>query len=504
MDFHIYNTLTRKKELFVPIIEDENFKNKKNLLIEKKSVWIYSCWPTVYSNPHLWNLRAYIFAWLLWDIIRNVLWYRLIHVVNITDVWHLTDDWDNWQDKLEKWSKKEWLTAWEVANKYELNFKKYVQMLSLNFDYFPKATDNIQEQIDIVKSLEASWYTYIIENDWVYMDTSMVEDYWKLMWENYEKHIAWIKAWARIENSKKRNPTDFALWKFSPSDERRQMEWESPWWIWFPWWHIECTAMSRKYLWDSFDFHTWWIDHINIHHTNEIAQSECSFSKSKDWVKYWMHCQFLNIDWEKISKSLWHTVSIPDILDNDYSVSDLRYFYLTAHYRSFLDFTWDALSQSRKTRSNIIKKLASNKHIQSISISDLDINWLKDKISSKEWKEFLDNCLKNLLDDMNTPALLALINKNISSENYEIFSVIFWLDQNILKLKLLDDIKLFNQNENIKIPHYIYQLAQERRKEKLQKNFSKADEIRQKLLDQWYLVLDQWNSYNIVHKMDKK
>ncbi len=492
MEFFIYNTLTRKKEKFEPYYDF----NKKDF------VGIYTCGPTVYSDPHLWNLRAFVFAWLLGDFIRNVLQYPTKHVLNITDVGHLTDDGDAWQDKMEKWAQKEWTTAWEIAKKYENNFKQYIKQLQLNFDHFPKATENIQEQIDIIQQLQNKSLTYEIPWDWIYMDTSNIKDYGKLMWKNYEKHIQWLKEWARVDTEGKKNPTDFSLWKFSPKWQKRHMERDSPWWMWFPGWHIECSAMSRKYLWDFFDIHTGGPDHINTHHTNEIAQSECSFAPTP-WVKYWIHNQFLNISWDKISKSAWDTLSLPDVIKKWYSPHDLRYFYLTWHYRSFLNFDWLAISKASKTRQNIIKKLLKNKHINSINTSWLSFAELENKLNHSKSKEFLQEITAPLLDDLKTPKVLSVINTKINDLNYEWLEILSWFDENLLKIGLFAEIKnIRNQSKKAQIPYYIQQLAQERRKARSEKNFEKADELRDKLYQQWYVVKDLKDTYILQHKID--
>lgn len=210
MNFLLYNTLTRKKEIFKPLIEDV--------------VKIYSCGPTVYSDPHVGNLRAFTNRWLLGDVFRYVLEYQTIHVMNITDVGHLTDDADEWEDKMEKWSKREGLSARDIAEKYTTNFKTYIHDMYIQFDALPRATNYIKEQIDILRDLVEKWYTYVIPWDGIYMDTNIIPDYWKLMWPNYKQALAGLEVWIRVEASGKKNNTDFALWKFSPLDEQRQME----------------------------------------------------------------------------------------------------------------------------------------------------------------------------------------------------------------------------------------------------------------------------------------
>lgn len=469
MDFHIYNTLTRKKELFKPR--------------KKWQVKIYSCGPTVYGDPHIGNLRAFATAWLLGDTLR-ALGYKVEHTMNITDVGHLTDDGDHGEDKMEKGSRKEWLTARDVARKYEDNFRKYISALGIHFDYFPRATDHIQAQIDIVKSLEDKGYTYAIAWDGIYMDTSKVAWYGKLL---PPKHLAWIQSGERVEDVGKRNPTDFALWKFSPQGEKRQMERESPRGIWFPGRHIECSAMSRATLGDFLDIHTWGIDHIPIHHTNEIAQSECGFTDGKKWVNYRVHCQFLNIDATKISKSLGNVFSLPDIQAKWFDALDLRYFYLQAHYRSFQDFTREALEAAQKGRKGLQKKIRDILDTQVPTLSD----WLQ-KVSAKSLRDdltdafvgnFFDDVLQAMTDDLDTVKTLATINhtfntiakEKLTIDSKELLTVLHWLDTHILKIGLLD------APEIVEVPADIQTIAQSRRDAKIAKDYAAADALRQQL-----------------------
>lgn len=490
----IYNTMSRKIEEFIPLIEEW----------KKDFVWIYSCGPTVYSEPHIWNMRAYVFADTLRNVIKYVLWYPVKHVVNITDVWHLTDDADQWEDKIEKAAKKEKLTAWDIARKYENIFKKYLHMLNIEpFDVMPRATEHIKEQIDMIKKLEEKWYTYKT-SDWIYMDTSKVADYWKLA----RLDVQWLKAWARVDLWEKKNPTDFALWKFSPKDKKRQMEWDSPRWIWFPGWHIECSAMSSKYLGTQFDIHTWWVDHIPVHHTNEIAQSECSFW-TKPWVKYWMHIQHLLFKWEKASKSKGNVVTLKDIVDKWFDPMDLRYMFLTAHYRNFIDFTWDSLEKARKWRIKLIKKIMENikKIIKDINIEDLSVDNLRKKFKSVNFDEDLKDRLENaILDDLNTPKVIAELH-SVLDKSYDDVSKIIqilkttdWFDRNILRLNLLESA-VSELKKQLDIPEEIKNLAEERWRAKIEKNYELADKLREKIRKKWYEIYDKENWYEIVKKV---
>lgn len=478
MRLKVYNTMTRKKEEFIPIMEDSSYNLEK-----KDFVGIYTCGPTVYRNPHIWNMRAFAFADMLRNTIKNVLWYKIKYVMNMTDVWHLVDDADDGEDKMEKWAKRENKTVWELANLYILKFFEYLNMLNIDrFDVMPRATEHIQEQIDMIKTLEEKWYTYQIDWDGIYMDTSKVDDYGRLAGLENQK----IMAWARIQNKNKKNPTDFSLWKFSPKWEKRQMERDSPRWVWFPGWHIECSAMSCKYLWEQFDIHTGWVDHIWVHHTNEIAQSECTYWK-KPWVKYRMHNQFLNLWWKKLSKSDWWLVTVDDIKNKWYSPLDLKMLYYTAHYRSFLDFNEDVLISAQKQRWNITKKLSELEYKEINVNSYKDLEW---QLKTNEWKEFFQNILESILDDLNTPKLFAEINKALYNPNIEIVSIIYRLDQNLLKLDLFDFSDLSKELDISQVPEAIQKMAEERIIAKQNKDRNKADQLRDKIKDFWWEILD--------------
>jgi cysteinyl-tRNA synthetase len=347
MQISLYNTLSRSLEIFKPI--------------NPNKIGIYSCGPTVYGAPHIGNMRKYFLDDIIKNVLKYIWWYETTHVVNITDVGHLTGenegDADHGEDKMEKGARREGLTARDVAKKYEALFHENCRLLKLDpFDVTPRATENIPEQIAMIVQLEKNGYTYTIEWDGIYMDTSKIETYGELMGSNYKKNLENLNAGERVDMGGRKTPTDFALWKFNMTGKKRDMERESPRGIGFPGWHIECSAMSIKYLGNHFDIHTGGIDHIPVHHTNEIAQSECSCASSP-WVNYWMHYQFLNINWTKISKSLGNVVTIQDILDRGYSAEDLRYFYIQAHYRSFQDFTWEGLDAMRKARKKLKIKI---------------------------------------------------------------------------------------------------------------------------------------------------
>ena len=290
----LHNTLSRKKEEFKPA--------------RRTGVTFYACGPTVYDAQHIGNFRTYIFD----DILRRALeynGYRVKQIINITDVGHLTSDADTGEDKIQAAARKKRKTAWQIAKLFENQFKKDLKKLNIESPYrFARATDHIKEQIALIKRLEKKKYTYVIPGDGVYFDTSKLRDYGKLA----PSRLKGIKPGVRIKLVKgKRNPTDFALWKFSPKGQKRDMEWQSPWGKGFPGWHVECSAMALKFLGKTLDIHTGGIEHIPIHHTNEIAQSEAATGKK--FVNYWLHGEHLLVNGKKMSKSLKNFYTLGDL-----------------------------------------------------------------------------------------------------------------------------------------------------------------------------------------------
>ncbi|AKH32687.1 Cysteine--tRNA ligase [candidate division SR1 bacterium Aalborg_AAW-1] len=435
----LYNTLNHSLQEFEPI--------------DSNNVRIYSCGPTVYGAPHLGNMRKYFLDDVLKNTIKHILGYPTTHVVNITDVGHLTDDGDHGEDKMEKGARREGLTARDVAKRYEELFHDNCKKLLLTpFDVTPRATEHIAEQIAMVQDLESKGYTYIIPDDGVYMDTSKVKDYAILVGQ---KHIDGLNKGARIEDNGKKNITDFALWKFNTTGNKRDMERESPWGIGFPGWHIECSAMSIRYLGNHFDVHTGGIDHIPIHHTNEIAQSQCS-TASTPWVNYRVHYQFLNIDGQKISKSVGNVVTLDEVFERGYSAQDIRYFFFQANYRSFQDFTRENLQAASKGRKKL--KLVN------------DDNYPFDEV------------IAPLLDDLNTPTFLANLQKHGISE------------------KLNTIFHLYKAEKKIEIPDEIQVLAEQRRQAKSNKDRSTADTLRDQLAQLGREMNDGKDGYEIVKK----
>ncbi len=458
----LYNTLTRKKEEFKPI--------------EEKTVKIYCCGPTVYNYAHIGNLRTYFFE----DILKRVLLYNgynVEHVMNITDVGHLVSDADEGEDKMEKGSAREGKSVWEIASFYEEAFKKDIALLNIiPPTLYCKATDNIKEQIEMIKCLEKKGFTYLT-SDGVYYDTSKFPEYGKLA----KLDIAGLEEGKRIEfSTEKRNKTDFALWKFSPKNGKRQMEWESPWGVGFPGWHIECSAMSQKYLGETFDIHCGGVDHIPIHHTNEIAQAEgCT---GKKFVNYWLHGEFLIEEKGKMAKSSGGFLRLQTLIDKGYSPLDYRYFLLMTHYRKKIKFSYDNLDAARNGYKNLKSKISELKETEVDS----------DTININNTKEYLNKFLYCINDDLNVGEGLALAWEMLKDEKLNssekillinLFDKIFGLD--------LDKIKI--TEKDIKIPQEVIELAEKRKEAKKNKNFSLADELRNQIKGKGFDIIDEKN-----------
>ncbi len=450
---YLHNTLTMNKDLFNPI--------------KSGKVGLYTCGPTVYNFPHIGNMRTFLFE----DILKRVLNYNgydVNHVMNITDVGHLTNDSSMGEDKVETEAKKEGKTAWEIAEFYTGAFKKDLERLNIIFPtHLPKATDHIKEQIDLIKKLEEKGFTYNT-SDGVYFDTAKFPDYGKLSGQRLED----LKEGARIEaNAEKKNHTDFALWKFSPKDEKRQMEWPSPWGVGFPGWHIECSAMSLKYLGEHFDIHCGGIDHVNIHHSNEIAQTESALG-NKPWVNYWVHGAFLNISGgEKMAKSTGNFLTIQNtFVDKNINPLVYRFATLTTHYRKSMEWSDDILLGAENGLKNLYAKIKN-------------LGKEKGKISA-EWK---DTFTTSINDDLNMPQAMAALNEMLKSELSPVDKLATALDFD--KVLGLDFETIINQKEE-KIPDEVLKLVEERKIAREQKDWKKSDELRDKIKEISYEVKD--------------
>jgi cysteinyl-tRNA synthetase len=338
MPLRLYNTLTRSKDVFEPI--------------EPGLVRLYTCGLTVYNYAHVGNLRTYVFEDVLKRVLRTC-GYRVRHVMNITDVGHLVSDADAGEDKMLVGARREGKSAWEIAEFYQQAFEADLRRLNvLAPDVWCKATAHIPQQIALVRRLEEKGFTYRIDGDGIYFDTSKLSDYGKLA----RLDIAGLQAGARVEMvAGKRRPTDFALWKFSPPGQQRQMEWPSPWGVGFPGWHIECTAMALEYLGDRLDIHCGGVDHVSVHHTNEIAQAESALGHK--WCNWWMHGGWLVMGGQggeaKMSKSSGEFVTLDVLTERGYDPLAYRYFLLNAHYRQQLAFSWEALDAAANAFRNL-------------------------------------------------------------------------------------------------------------------------------------------------------
>lgn len=458
----LYNSLSRQIEEFKPL--------------QPNKVTMYTCGPTVYDFAHIGNFRSYSTS----DLLVRILRYNGLDVkfmMNITDVGHLVSDDDTGEDKMEKSAKKEGKTAWEVAAFYTDAFKEDYQKLNDTMpERFAKATDHIQEQIELVRRLEEQGYTYII-SDGVYFDTSKLKDYGKLSTlDRKDEGVARVEA-----NPEKRNPRDFALWKFSPKDEKRQMEWKSPWGKGFPGWHIECSAMSMKYLGESIDIHTGGVDHISVHHTNEVAQSEAATHKK--FVDYWVHTAFMLVSGQKMSKSLGNIYRIYDIEKEGYEPLALRYLYMQTHYRQEMNFTFPSLEAAENALKNLYEEV---------------IKWEEPQ---GRLTEFEERFLEAINDDMNMPKALAVVWEMVKSNNPSGAKAnsLFKMDE-VLGFNFREITEKLRREEEI-IPGNIRHLAEEREHYRKNRQFNAADQIRAQIEKLGYEIEDTKKGVKVRKKI---
>lgn len=457
----LYNTLTREIEEFKPLKLSE--------------VGYYSCGPTVYDFAHIGHCRTYIFA----DIMQRVLelnGYDVKRVMNITDVGHLTSDSDSGEDKMEKGAKRENKSVWDIAEYYTQDFFNMMTKLNIKKpEIICKATDYIPQMVELVKKLEEKGFTYTIA-DGVYFDTSKLTDYGKLTGKTFAQLEKNLKGGARVEIvAGKKNITDFALWKLTPDGVKRQMEWESPWGGGFPGWHIECSAMSMHFLGETLDIHTGGVDHIPIHHTNEIAQSEAA--SGKQFVKYWLHSAHLMVEGEKMSKSLGNFYRLSDIEAKGYQPLALRYLFLQASYRFEMNFTWESLEAASHAYKNLMSALADIKKEVGNEII---------KGSNPQLKQLKQQFIEAVNDDLNTAEALAVTWSVIKSdltpaEKYQLisyFDTIFALD--------LAKAEVAEKN----VPDDIKELVGKRESLRRGKKYEEADKVRQQIEARGYIVED--------------
>ena len=459
----IYNTATRRKEEFVAQ-KDSN-------------VTMYCCGPTVYNFAHIGNLRTYIFEDLLTRTLR--LHYPLTHVMNVTDVGHLVSDADDGEDKMEVGAAREGKSAWDIAKFYEQKFwQDYDALHCTRPTIISRATAHIPEMISLVKTLEEKGYTYRT-SDGIYYDTSKFPRYDALVGH---ARLSGLQGGARVEMSdEKRNPTDFALWKFSPTHKKRQMEWDSPWGVGFPGWHIECSAMAMKYLGPTLDIHCGGIDHVTIHHTNEIAQSEAVTGQK--YVNYWVHGEFLILRSGKMSKSGGTFVTVDTLKEKGYEPLAYRYLCLGAHYRTQLEFSYESLDSAAKSLKNLrfaVKQLGTEQQLTP---------------NVQAWK---DKFIAAMEDDLNAPKALALVwevLRNAELTAAEKRACVAFADT-ILALDLLVE----TEAPQTQIPAEVQALLDERAAARKAKDWKKSDELRDAILHAGYVVKDTPHGQEVTKK----
>lgn len=458
---YLQNTLTRQKEEFKAVTD---------------VVGLYTCGPTVYNFAHLGNLRTYLFE----DILKRVLLYNgysVRHVMNITDVGHLTGDMDMGEDKLEKGAQREGKTAWEVAEFYTTAFKKDLILLNImEPSIFTKATGYIQEQIDLTKILEEKGFTYKT-SDGIYFDTAKFPNYNKLSHLDLET----LREGARVEiNEEKRNSTDFALWKFSPKGEKRQMEWDSPWGVGFPGWHLECSAMSMAELPDNQDIHCGGADHVNVHHTNEIAQSEAA--TGKPFFNYWLHGAFLNISGgKKMAKSDDNFLTLENaLIKKDINPLVYRFAALQTHYRKPMEYSEEAMKNAENGLMNLVNKVRT----LMFKVEDLEAGVVND--------EFKNKFLEAVNDDLNTPQALAVIQEVLKSDLSKADKLVTILDfDKVLGLDL-------NKQKEKPLPQEVIALVEKRKIARAAKDWAESDRIRDEINKMGFGVEDSGEEMRVM------
>ena len=460
MKLRIYNTLTREKEDFEPS--------------NGKEVRIYSCGPTVYSYAHIGNFRAYIFM----DTLRRVLkydGYTLKHAMNITDVGHLESDADEGEDKMLKAAKKEHKDPYEIAKFYTDAFFKDFELLNIDKpEIICKATDHIKEMLQYVKEIMANGYAYETSRG-IYFDISKLDKYPVLSTRKIDEQIAGARV---AVDEEKRNPEDFALWIKAP--ENHIMKWESPWGLSYPGWHIECSAMSRKYLGDEFDIHTGGIDHIPTHHENEIAQSKGATGKIP--AKYWMHCNYLQVNGGKMSKSLGNVYTISTLIEKGINPLAFKLFCFSSHYRNKINFTFEGIEAANKAYARL--KEGYNKHREGT-----------EKVDEKVVSDFKQKFEEAINDDLNMPMAMGIVWDIIKYpvKSTQLADLLDKFDE-VLGLKIAEKDK----NTNNEIPDNVMKLVEERKMAREAKDWNKSDILRDEIQKLGYIVKDTKNGTEIT------
>lgn len=447
----LYNTLSRKVEEFNPL--------------DPSLVTLYTCGPTVYDNTHIGHLRKYTND----DLLKRALLfngYKVKHVQNITDVGHLVSDEDAGEDKMEKGARRAGKTVWEIARFYEEVFHEALRkMNTIAPDVSCRATEHIAEQIDLIKKLSDKGYTYETPET-VYFDTSKFAAYGQLSGQNLQDKKVGVRDGVKVDPNKK-NPADFALWiKRVGEHKEHTMHWDSPWGDGFPGWHIECSAMSMKYLGETVDIHTGGVDHIAVHHEDEIAQSEAATGKK--FVNFWVHYEFLDVDGTKMSKSLQNFYTLEDLAGRGFSPMSLRYLFLGTHYRQKMNFTFEALTGAQQALENIHKRVLEKKMVQGGG-------------ESKASAGYLQKFLEAINDDLNMPKALAVFWEALKDDK-STYEAIIAMDS-VLGLQL-------DQAEAKVIPQEVLDLAAKRDELRKSKNFVEADQVRAQIENMGFRVED--------------
>lgn len=464
----LYNTLTRHKDELKPL--DDN------------TVKIYTCGLTVYSQPHIGNWVGYIY----WDVLVRLLrhqGYNVIRTQNITDVGHLTSDDDSGEDKMEQGAQREGKTAWDVAEKYiEIAEREAYDVLKLiRPDHLVRATDYIDQQIAFAKELEEKGFTYIINGDGLYFDTSKLANYGALA----RLDIDGLEAGARVSVAGKKNITDFAIWKFSPTDAKRDMEWDSPWGKGFPGWHLECSVIARETLGDQINIHTGGIDHIPVHHVNEIAQTESV--TGQQFSQIWLHNNHIKVDGRKMSKSLGNIITLDDITARGFDPMAFKLAILSKHYQTEGNFTWKILEAAAARLDNWRGRATLRWQTHDTLVDDDDKDEREGGVSLLAAKQAL---IERLADDLDTPGALALIDESFNRLDHVRLERIHRAAL-VEFLELIDELlvlELLNSTPDISDDAKRTLLARQRARE--EKDWATADQLRAELAEQGIAVRD--------------
>ncbi len=465
----IYNTLSRAIEEFKPL--------------DDKNVTLYTCGPTVYDYTHIGHIRTYVGV----DVLKRTLSflnYKVNHVMNITDVGHLSGDNDEGEDKLEKGAKKQGKTVWEVAEFYTNYFIETIRQINVIYaDITCKATDHVDDMIQLIKKLEEKGFTYATDEA-VYFDVMKFNNYGNLSRQKLDEKLQGVREEVHVDPQKK-HPADFALWfKRVGRFKDHTMRWNSPWGDGFPGWHIECSAMSMKYLGETIDIHTGGIDHIPVHHENEIAQSESA--TEKQFVKYWVHYNFLRVEGEKMSKSLGNLLTIDDVLKRGIDPLSLRLLFLQTHYRQSMNFTWDAAQGANEAYKKLKEQVISLR-----GQSDRSVLSEEKLIKIDEYRKRFTDALEN---DLQTPQAVAImwemLKSNIPSPDK--LDLLFEMDQ-VFGLRL-------NEVTEEYIPDEIKKLVDLRQQKRVEKQFEETDKLRKQIEEKGYIVEDSPTGYRIKKK----